>query len=134
MCGLQNREIQKKLLSEADLTFDKALSYALAMELADKNTREMKGEAVGESEVKKVSTSSIRYSSRAKKQQKGDTVLTSKKQSAHTSKEKGVCYRCGKGQHNPSTCKYKSYKCNNCGKIGHLAAVCKSKSTKFVVS
>ncbi|XP_041452504.1 uncharacterized protein K02A2.6-like [Lytechinus variegatus] len=134
VCGLQNRVIQKKLLSEADLKFDKALSYALAMELADKNTREMKGEAVGESEVKKVGASSIRYSSRAKKQQKGDTVLTLKKQSAHTSKEKGVCYRCGKGQHNPSVCKYKSYKCNNCGKIGHLAAVCKSKSTKFVVS
>ena len=32
-----------------DLTFDKALKYALAMELADKNTCEMKGEAVGES-------------------------------------------------------------------------------------
>ncbi|XP_071492237.1 uncharacterized protein [Diadema antillarum] len=55
VCGLQSTVIQKRLLSEANLTFDKALDLALAMELADRNTREMKGEAVGESEVKKVS-------------------------------------------------------------------------------
>ena len=40
VCGLQSTVIQKRLLSEADLTFDKALDHALAMELADKNTRE----------------------------------------------------------------------------------------------
>ena len=130
VCGLQHRVIQKKLLSEADLTFDKALKYALAMELADKNTREMKGEVVGESEVKKVSASSIRYSSRAPKQHSPNKQPWSNT----SSKVKGGCYRCGQGQHNPSTCKYKSYKCNNCGKVGHLAAVCRSKSTKFVVS
>lgn len=138
VCGLQNRIIQKKLLSEADLTFDKALEYALAMELADRNTREMKGEAVGVSEVKKVSSSSTRnnrYGSRAGKQQRGDTVLASKKQVYNANpNEKGACYRCGQGPHPPSSCKYKSYKCNKCGKVGHLAAVCRSKSTKYVVS
>ena len=68
-----------------------------------------------------------------------DTVLEQRKNQRITTpvlKVQGACYRCGQGQHPPSTCKYmyKSYKCNNCGKVGHLAAVCKSKSTKFVVS
>ena len=116
------------MLSEADLTFDKALNHALAMELADRNTREMKGEAVGESEVKKVSGGYTGFSSR------GAPKKREQQSSFSNSRERRECYRCGKGEHNPAMCRYKSYKCNNCGKLGHLAAKCRSKSAKYVAS
>lgn len=133
VCGLQSRVVQKRLLSEADLTFDRAFDCAIAMELADKDTRvmEMKGEAAFRGgEVNQVSASSTGYSSRTPKQHS----RSQRKPHFSNSKQRKVCYRCGKGDHDPSTCKYKTYKCNNCGKVGHLAAVCRSKSTKFVAS
>lgn len=37
--------IQKRLLTDADLTFKKVCKIALAMEMADKNARELKAEA-----------------------------------------------------------------------------------------
>lgn len=38
---------------------------------------------------------------------------------------KKMCCVCGKGPHNPNTCRYKDYICNNCQNRGHLALVCK---------
>ena len=42
VCGLSSPAIQKKLLSEADLTLDKAVSTAVSMEMADKETWKFK--------------------------------------------------------------------------------------------
>ena len=39
--GVQNAVIQKKLLAEKDLAFKSALEIALALEIADKNAREL---------------------------------------------------------------------------------------------
>ena len=41
VCGLANENIQKGLLSEDKLTFDKAVSIAIAMEATAKDTREL---------------------------------------------------------------------------------------------
>lgn len=43
VCGLKSELVQKKLLSEKDLTLAKALDVAQAMEAADASTKEMKG-------------------------------------------------------------------------------------------
>ena len=51
MCGLHNKLIQKRLLSESDLTLAKATEIALAMEAAMKDTLELQDSK--ESEVKK---------------------------------------------------------------------------------
>ena len=42
VCGLQNESIQKRLLSEEDLTIKKALELAQGMEAADKNAQALK--------------------------------------------------------------------------------------------
>jgi len=52
VCGLRNESVQKRLLSEANLTFAKALELAQSMELADKNAKALKGT---ESAVRKLS-------------------------------------------------------------------------------
>ena len=39
VCGQRNESVQKRLLSEANLTFSKALKLAQSMELADKTLK-----------------------------------------------------------------------------------------------
>ena len=40
VCGLRHEVVQRKLLSELDLTYAKAVEIAQAMEAADKNAKE----------------------------------------------------------------------------------------------
>ena len=41
VCGINDSRIQRRLLSELNLTFQKAYDLALAMEIADKDTQDM---------------------------------------------------------------------------------------------
>ena len=41
VCGINDSRIQRRLLSELNLTFQKAFDLALAMEIADKDTQDM---------------------------------------------------------------------------------------------
>ena len=43
VCGINDPRIQRRLLSEAELDFDKALKTALEMEMADRDAEELKG-------------------------------------------------------------------------------------------
>lgn len=43
VCGLRSEPIQKKLLTEADLTLTKAIDLSVGMEAADKNAKSLKG-------------------------------------------------------------------------------------------
>ena len=36
------------------------------------------------------------------------------------------CKHCGKTNHKPSDCRFKTVQCNNCGKTGHISRVCRS--------
>ena len=36
------------------------------------------------------------------------------------------CHRCGKGNHTPEECRFKTAKCHNCGRTGHISPVCRS--------
>ena len=42
MCGIQNTKIQQRLLSEIDLSFEKALKISISMERAEKNVLDIK--------------------------------------------------------------------------------------------
>ena len=86
MCGLHNELIQKRLLSEPELTLAKATEIALAMEAAAKDTIELQGNK--ESEVSKVTSGS-------------DSVPNVKLQS------QDHCYRCGGTIHESSECYFK---------------------------
>jgi hypothetical protein len=43
VCGVRSEAIQKKLLVEADLSIKRAQEIAQGMELADKNSKDLKG-------------------------------------------------------------------------------------------
>ena len=107
VCGVNNDRIQLKLLSEANLDYNKALELAHAIETAEKNHKEIgKGRESWTAGVNKISSS------------------------ADKGKSEAACYRCGKPGHLAVRCRFKDVICHNCGKKGHLRKVCRSKPRK----
>ena len=58
VCGLQNMQIQRRLLSEAKLKYSKALEIAIAMETAVRDASELHSELHAEPRVDKISNNS----------------------------------------------------------------------------
>ena len=106
VCGLHNELIQKRLLSEPDLSLAKASEIALA---AVKDTLELQGNINKESEVNKISKDSERVP-------KGKDDVKSKSQ----------CYRYGGSTHRSAECYFRNETCRKCGKLGYIQRVCRS--------
>ena len=109
VCGLRSTAAQKSLLSEENLTLEKAIRLAQSLEAADKNTKKLKGdETAGTS-------STIHRTGR---------FANAPRQ--HTKS----CYRCGDTDHMATTCRFRDAECKKCHKKGHLARVCRSGSKR----
>ena len=104
VCGLRNESIQKRLLSERDLTFTRAIDTAVAMETAAKDASELQNQRRMETEIHKLGFG---------------------KTSSRMPINKN-CHRCN-GKHDPSECRFKEAICHNCSKRGHICNACKSK-------
>ena len=107
VCGLQNMQIQKRLLSEAKLKYSKAVKIAVAMETAIRNASELQSELNPVPHVDKLTESN----------------KTIRAKPATTP----YCYRCGGNTHMAHNCFYKDQTCHHCGKQGHIQRVCRSK-------
>ena len=105
VCGVRSEATQKRLLTEASLTFARAVEIARSMESATENVRQLqspiRAAASQEQEVHKVSP-------------EGGRDLSS-------------CYRCGKSNHKSSQCPCRTLRCHQCGKLGHIRSVCRQK-------
>ena len=97
--GLRTESTRKRLLTEKNLTFTKALEIAKSQETATKDAQQPNGEASGAVH----------------------TVASPKP-------GKEVCYRCGQTNHKASECRFKEATCHNCGKKGHIKVACRSKN------
>ena len=114
VCGLRSEATQKKLLTESDLTFKRALEIAQSNETAAARARQLQSprSASGrgsEKIVHKVTTD--RGGQRSQR-----TVWVARGDG---------CFCCGKTDHKQAQCKFRTYTCNNCGQVGHLQRVCK---------
>lgn len=115
VCGLHSESIQRKLLIEDGLTFDKAEKITVAMELAQRNAVDLKpSSSSGGIGVNKVEHNNKRKA----------------KASASASTPAKKCWRYGGDKHNTNDCKFKSLKCFNCSKQGHSAKKCRSEKRK----
>ena len=99
VCGLCNEATQGRLLTEHELTYQKALGIAKGMEAADSNTISLK--------TQKLPISKVLHR-------------------ASLGTERKTCYRCDKTGHFQNQCHFKDAHCHACGKKGHIAPVCKS--------
>ncbi|XP_033105178.1 uncharacterized protein LOC117107583 [Anneissia japonica] len=108
VCGITTTAIQKKLLAEADLTLQKAIEIAIAMETASKEAEELKHKQI-----------TAHYVRPTRKQ------LGGKKP---TAKIQNQCYRCNRTGHFPDKCYHLNTDCRFCGKKGHIEVACRAKN------
>ena len=107
VCGVNDDRIQRRLLSEPNLTFARAFELAQALESAEKHAKDL--------QQKQPSASIMAIQT---KKETGDM------ESSNSNAE--LCYRC-KGRHAASTCRFRRAECHHCGKKGHIARACRKK-------
>ena len=101
VCGINDEQIQKQLLSEGDtLTLTKAMTLAQAIETATKDTQLMQPQSAPVQIIK------------------GDLPQRG------YSEQKKLCYHCATPGHSLAVCHFKTAKCHNCHKVGHLKKAC----------
>ncbi len=135
VCGLENSTCQKKLLAEKNLTLEKAVDISTAMEMANKQARDMNSSHVADTlGSKPVTVNKIRYKPNTNrsypcKAKSGQDGSVPKQNSAKSFKPKGssTCYRCAAEDYDASQCPHKSSTCYNCKKVGHIARACRKK-------
>lgn len=109
VCGIGDDRIQRRLLSEPDLTFGRALKLAQAIETASKDVRDLhslEAATLHERMPQTVHKMAVRQSS--------DMQLRKN------------CDRCGSEQHRAGDCRFANESCHKCGKTGHIQKVCRS--------
>ena len=101
--GINDERLQRHLLSEPELTFQKAFDLAQAHESAAKYVKDLQA-SQSPGEVHAVSNKS--------------PIM--KDATVHDTSN---CCRCG-GDHRASKCKFRESECLHCSKKGHIAKVC----------
>ena len=108
--GINDENIQKRLLSEKDLQFEKARDMAIGMESAAKNARDIAKTINIETSTSQISpTSNVHNITKSKQNHKTKGKLFNKSaQSTQTPiKRTKRCYRCNGTDHDQQRCKFK---------------------------
>ena len=113
VCGINHQVIQRRLLAEKSLIYDKALEITLAVKAADKDMKQIQKPPVN---------GNILYQGHSRGQK--SVKMNAQPRSSHQST---TCHRC-LGEHTPQTCPFRQTECHKCKKVGHNAKACKTKS------
>ena len=111
--GIRTSSIQKRLLTEEELTSAAALQLAQSMESAQNSSTKLQGSE----------TPSVNYTSTPSHRGRGFRPPAGAR-SVNWSTSK-PCYLCG-GKHLPTNCRFIEVTCNKCHKKGHIARTCMS--------
>ena len=114
VCGIRSQGAQRRLLAEPDLTLDKALEIALAMEAAEKNIQQLNSTELS---VQQVSTP------KPHKGGSGHSVGSHWRPTRRGQQGQQTCFRCGSPKHKADRCRHKDTVCHGCHKVGHLIKV-----------
>ena len=132
VCGIHGKAVQRHMLQEKTLSFDKALEMAVAAEAAEKDSRRLTGATV-DSEVSTHKQEPVPPSSQTtetpvhKVEQRKQSRPQHRGVKSTPESTKAECYRCG-ARHQPSYCPCRDFECYFCKKRGHLAKMCRKKA------
>ena len=118
VCGVRHEQMQRRLLSEANLTLESALTLVQSMEAAQNDV-----DAIAQSSSQSTSSSAsgkVHQQVQRKKQYDGK----------FKSSGQPNCTRCGKGSHKSHECRFKDAICHYCKKTGHIEAACFAKQNQ----
>ena len=118
VCGIRSELIQSRLLSEPDLSLQKATEMAVALETAGRNQQELSG--ASSSEVQPPESAVHRIQSPAESRQLRDNPQPSKTKASDSKARK--CWRCLSNRHAEADCYFKRKRCFRCSKYGHTSA------------
>ena len=99
VCGLANGAIERRLLTEDNLTLVRAVQIAVGMETAAKDASELRPPP---------------------------PVVNRMQAQAQPRRSGSWYYRCGKGNHTLEECRFKDQTCHRCHIRGHIRAVCRN--------
>ena len=108
--GINEEQIQRRLLAESSLDFKKAMKIATSMETAVKNARDLTHQMANAN----INTEKPATLHRVDNQGQGNQPWS-----------KPECGRRG-GKHDPQQCKFRDAECFLCHKKGHIARKCRS--------
>ena len=111
ICGINNDRMQRHLLAESKLTFEKAYKLVQAMETADHDARELQGPP----------TAAVNKLNRGTDK----NFPTGRRPPTHKSSQNN-CYSCS-GKHSANDCRFRQSECHFCKKVGHIERACRSK-------
>ena len=120
---MRSSHIQQKLLSEADLSYEKALEVAVAMETASRDAVEL--------QTKHGNTASVAVDKvhvQPRKAFRQNSKPKQEKQDFQSVKSGNKCWRCTRPGHGPQECRFKEEKCHKCGRTGHIKLACRSRN------
>ena len=120
--GLRADSIKKRLLTEKDLKYDKAVELAMSLKPANKDAARMNLWSKADS------VNYVTHNNKKKRYDSPSKGVRGKEASSNNE----PCACCGRSNHNTSKCRYKNYKCNICNEVGHLKSVCKSQGNNKV--
>ena len=115
VCGIQDERLQRRLLAEKDLTFQKAFEIAQLYESAEANAKALSA---------RTAQLQVAYTPVDRGPPLDRGPPGTKDQRAES-----ACYRCG-GRHIAATCRFRDTVCNYCRKRGHIARVCRSRQDR----
>ncbi|KAL6461145.1 hypothetical protein MHYP_G00311110 [Metynnis hypsauchen] len=113
VCGIEDDRMQRRLLAEPELTYDKALKLAQAIETASKDIQDIQGQSKS-------------HSGMDDKRQMGVHKFFVGPKTRDRNHSSTICYRCG-GVHLATECRFIKEKCHKCKKVGHIQKMCRAR-------
>ena len=124
VCGVNHKGIQRRLLAETDLSYDRAYSLALAAEASERDA-----EALQSTSVEKPAGTPVPVYYVSPRAPPAATPPSSSSSADKDAKPLITCFRCG-GPHLAPQCSHLNSICRYCKKPGHLARVCRKRVRK----
>ena len=125
VAGVNDKDLQRRLLRESGLTYEKAkliLESADDVDNATTNTTEVLATAAITGGTKQGRFPQVR----GHQEWRGRSGNSNKLSGKDKARPKGACNSCG-GQHDRSRCKFRHAECHHCHKTSHLKRVCRAR-------